>query len=914
MAGNLRDDTMSQVTKDLHKYTIGPDPESEYDAITRLALYICNADSAYITFVSEGQQWIKSSQGLPIPDGVAEKLCHRTLTSEQLFEVPDTMLNGGFPDGPEGSGQPVMRFYAGVPLFTPDGVCIGALCVLGKQPGELTPEQRDALMTLSKEVVSRLELNSKSRQLEETLIKYQDANTMFHSSAEIHCILDEHGTVLKANRALEKILGLRISDCIGKPIWEFLPEDEIRKFANMFNKGLRTGINSFEVETRLVTRTESTCWIGWTISVHNRKWYANGRDITAQKKANEELKQLSLVASKTNNGVVISDSREVFWVNEAFERITGFNIGDLKGKRLGDLLKGSETDESVILNARELTRNKKAFQVDLLAYRKDGKPIWVSIMNSVILNEEGEIEREIELVTDITDRKKAELELKVLSLVASKSSSGVIIRNDKMDIQWVNASIEHMLGYSSGELTGKHLMPLIKGEQTDPDVVRHIEEATKGTRPFNVEVLCYRKDGTPIWLYISHSPITNEEGKLERAVEVLVDVTKKKLAEQELIKTREEAVQLGKAKETLLSVMSHEIRTPLNAVVGMTHLLIDDNPTASQLENLNILKFSAENLMTLINDILDFTKIETGNLTLEKIDVNLKELIAYTLSTFQFKAVEKGIALKSEIDYRVPDLVKGDHTRLYQILINLLGNAVKFTHEGEIKLKLDLISETDRTVEVRFEVADTGIGIPEEKIDSIFDAFTQAGSDTARKFGGTGLGLSITKSLIRLFNSEIQVESQVGVGSKFAFTIQFDRTDEKSSRNLSAAGIELLNAHILVVDDNQINRILAQKVLSKCGVQVDFAENGHLATEKVKSEKYDLVLMDIHMAEMDGLEATRIIRNYPGDYFKKLPVIALTASILSNDLGKISEAGINDFVLKPFTPDTLLEKIRLFLG
>lgn len=913
MAGSFPDDALTEVTKHLHKYTIGPDPETEYDSITRLALYICNADGAIITFMSGGRQWIKSSQGLSMPKALAETLCEHTVSSGKLFEVPDTALDNRFAGDSGRPGEPPLRFYAGMPLFTPDGHCIGALCVVGLQPGELTHEQRDALTTLSKEVVSRLELNSKSRQLEETLIKYQDTNTMFHSSAEIHCILDENGTVLKANQALEKILGHRISDCIGKPIWDFLPEEEIKRFSHILNQGLRAGKKSFEIETQLVTRDNSTCWIGWTISVQNRKWYANGRDITAQKSTNEELKQLSLVASKTNNGVVISDSREVIWVNEAFERITGFNIGDLKGRRLGDLLKGHDTDESVILNARELTRNKKSFQVDLLAYRKDGTPIWVSIMNSVILNDEGEIEREIELVTDITDRKKAELELEVLSLVASKSSSGVIIRNAKMDIQWVNAAIEKMLGYSSGELTGKHLMPLIKGAQTDAQVVRHIEEATRGTKPFNVEVLCYRKDGTPIWLYISHSPITNKEGKLERAVEVLVDVTEKKIAEQELIKTREEAVQLGKAKETLLSVMSHEIRTPLNAVVGMTHLLIDDNPTPSQLENLNILKFSAENLMALINDILDFTKIETGNLTLEKIDVNLKELIAYTLSTFQFKAVEKGIALKSEIDYRVPDLVKGDHTRLYQILINLLGNAVKFTQEGEIKLKLDLVGESDETVDVRFEVSDTGIGIPEDKVDSIFDAFTQAGSDTTRKFGGTGLGLSITKSLIRLFHSDIQVESKVGEGSKFAFTIRFDRTGEKLSGLSAASGKGLLDVSILVVDDNEINRILARKVLSKCGVRVDFAENGRLAVEKVRAREYDLVLMDIHMAGMDGLEATRQIRSNPGEYFKKLPVIALTASIMSNDLGKLSEAGINDFVLKPFTPDTLLEKIKLYL-
>ncbi|HEY0899969.1 MAG TPA: PAS domain-containing protein [Sphingobacteriaceae bacterium] len=913
-SGSSEEALAGESPKALIQYKLGTDPEKEYDAITRLALYICNVRSAFITFFSGNKQWIKSSVGSEVPGEIAQILCHYTVSSEKIFEVPDTHLDPRFASHTSVAGEPHFSFYAGVPLFTPDGYCIGALCVADPNPGELTPEQRDALKTLSEEIVSRLELNSKSKQLEETLRKYQDANTMFHSSAEIHCILDENSIILKANRALEKILGLKIYDCVGKPIWEFLPPEEHYKFSDLINQGLKSGRGFFELETSVITKSKTTRWIGWTIAIHNRKWYANGRDITAQKKTQEDLEQLSLVASKTNNGVVISDSHQVIWVNEAFREITGFTLEDFKGKRLGDLLKGNETDESVILNARELTRKKKSFTVDLLAYRKDGTPIWLSIMNSVILNDEGEIEREIELVTDITDRKKVELELEVLSLVASKSSSGVIIRNQDLDIMWVNPAIEQMLGYSSADLVGKHLMPLLQGEHTDLQVVQKIDQAVAENRPFNLEVQCYKKDRSPIWLYISHTPIINSEGRLERAVEVMVDITEKKIAEQELIKTREEAVQLGKAKETLLSVMSHEIRTPLNAVVGMTHLLIDDNPTPAQLENLNILKFSAENLMALINDILDFTKIETGNLVLEKIDVNLKELVAYTLSTFQFKAVEQGIAIKSEIDYRIPDLVKGDHTRLYQILINLVGNAVKFTSKGEVKVKLELVGETSRTVDVRFEVSDTGIGIPEEKIESIFDAFTQACSDTTRKFGGTGLGLSITKSLIRLFNADIKVDSKEGQGSTFSFTISFERIVELSSSIPAPTKREQLPASILVVDDNQINRILARKVLTKWGVQVDYAENGEIAVEKVRTKKYDLVLMDIHMQGMNGLEATALIRSFEGKYFKHLPIIALTASLLSNDLGKIQQAGINDFVLKPFTPDTLFEKIKLYLN
>jgi len=342
------------------------------------------------------------------------------------------------------------------------------------------------------------------------------------------------------------------------------------------------------------------------------------------------------------------------------------------------------------------------------------------------------------------------------------------------------------------------------------ELLKRARQQAADCKPSNIELLSYKKDGTQIWLSISNTPTFNKDGSLDQQVEIINDISERKLAEQELIKTREEALQLSKAKETFLSVMSHEIRTPLNAVIGMSYILMDDNPTESQTENLKILGFSAQNLLNLINDVLDFTKIQTGNMVLESVDVNLKELVAQTLNSLQFKTAEKHVVLKSEIDYRIPANVIGDNTRLYQILINLLGNAVKFTEKGEVKLKLDLVDENKKFVKVRFEVSDTGIGIPADKIDDIFNSYTQASTDTTRKYGGTGLGLAITKSLIELHNSEISVKSELGKGSAFSFIIQFDRSTTSAVSVDNKTPLQQLTGLVLVVDDNEINRLLDQ--------------------------------------------------------------------------------------------------------
>jgi CheY-like chemotaxis protein len=310
--------------------------------------------------------------------------------------------------------------------------------------------------------------------------------------------------------------------------------------------------------------------------------------------------------------------------------------------------------------------------------------------------------------------------------------------------------------------------------------------------------------------------------------------------------------------------------------------------------------------------VLDFTKIETGNIELEKADVNLREMVHRIISSMRYKAAEKDIYLQPDIDATLPTFVIADSARLIQILLNLVSNAIKFTDTGGITIGLKVLDESSNNIRIRFEVADTGIGIAEDKLGTIFESFKQAEADTTRKYGGTGLGLAISKRLVELHDSRINVESVRGRGSTFSFVITFNKADSPTISAESKMEIGL-SLSVLVVDDNQINRILVNKVLQKWGTRVDFAENGQQALDKIMATKgYDVVLMDVHMPIMGGLEATQILRAEADPYFKQLPIVALTASMLSNEVNQMTDAGMNDFILKPFDPKTLYDKLARY--
>jgi len=387
-----------------------------------------------------------------------------------------------------------------------------------------------------------------------------------------------------------------------------------------------------------------------------------------------------------------------------------------------------------------------------------------------------------------------------------------------------------------------------------------------------------------------------------------------------MLKDKEIAEHKANVKTKFLSTMSHEIRTPMNAVIGLSNILIQENPRKDQLENLQTLKFSADMLLALINDILDFSKIEAGKITFEQINFNLHSLVRNINQSISIRAKDKEIALKVDIDPSIPRFVISDPVRLSQILTNLIGNAIKFTTKGSVTIKLSPLQQAEGNTIIRFEVIDTGIGIPKDKFATIFRSFSQADTATTRKYGGTGLGLSITKRLLELQNSKIRLKSEVGKGSTFYFDLQLaiGETEagpasfsEQGDATLSTHGLK--GAEVLLVEDNRINVIVASKFLKKWGIKVDVAENGQIAVDKLKERDYHAVLMDLDMPVLDGYEATRIIRQFSDPRFQTLPIIALSASALADFRLKAFDAGMNEFVTKPFDPADLHATLRKFI-
>lgn len=392
-------------------------------------------------------------------------------------------------------------------------------------------------------------------------------------------------------------------------------------------------------------------------------------------------------------------------------------------------------------------------------------------------------------------------------------------------------------------------------------------------------------------------------------------VLEKEVLNRQLETAVREANQAASARADFLSTMSHELRTPLNSVIGMTELLLNMPYTKEQEENLRIVNFSAMNLSMLINDILDFSKLDSNKLELEEIAVDLDGLLNEICSGMRFQAKKKGVGLRVDID----EAIKGkyfitDPTRLTQIIYNLIGNAIKFTQAGEVSLVLRATALDDNSVSVRFSVSDTGIGIPQDKQDIIFEAFAQASSSTTRNFGGTGLGLAIVKRLLLLFDSDIYLRSEEGKGSEFYFTLTL-KAGSKSEAVPGAEKDEDYDIHelkILVAEDNPVNSLLIKKIFLNWKNEPVFAENGSEVIELLRNSEFDVILMDIHMPVLDGYETSRLIRRMPDVSKARTPIIALTASVSTELLYKIKEAGIDDFVSKPFNSKELYSRLARF--
>ncbi len=731
------------------------------------------------------------------------------------------------------------------------------------------------------------------------------------------------GTITNWNQGAERMYGYTASEVLGRHISLLTPPENADDLKKIFAR-IRAGERVEHLEAVRIRKDGQLIDVSLTISpIKDIQGHIIGvstiaRDITKQKQADAELRKLSRAVQESPATVVITDTQgNIEYVNPKFTQVTGYSPEEAIGQNPRILKSGETTPEEYKVLWDTITSGGE-WRGFFHNKKKNGELYWESASISPIKDPNGVITNFIAVKEDITAIKEAQDELAKLSLVASKTDNAVIITDQEGLVEWVNDGFTRMTDYTLPEVIGKKPGPILQGPMTDPETVKRIRALLKKQEPFTEEILNYHKDGRPYWVSLDITPILNDRGEVVRFISIQRDITPWKEAGEALRQAKEAADAANRAKSDFLASMSHEIRTPMNAIIGMADLLGETPLTQEQHQYVEVFRSAGETLLMLINDILDLSKVEAGQITLESIDFDLREIVEKVCEVMAFKAHQKGLELACRIMPEVPTQLVGDPVRVRQTLTNLVGNAIKFTEAGEVVVEVKIASEdqcpedlADRCP-VTFVVKDTGIGVSPEKLGAIFEKFTQADATITRKYGGTGLGLAISKHLVELMGGRLQVQSQVGQGSTFWFTIPFARQVEPRGKpRLTPA--DLQNLSILVVDDNATNRLILREILTGWGAQVSEAGNGTEGLEALNQAQkvghpFRLVLLDGRMPQMDGFGVAEAIKKDSG--LSGMTVMMLTSDARSGDLTRAQNLGIASYLVKPVKRSDLREAIN----
>ncbi|MEN9522970.1 MAG: hypothetical protein RL065_1347 [Bacteroidota bacterium] len=698
------------------------------------------------------------------------------------------------------------------------------------------------------------------------------------------------------------------------------------------NELYRSGIeNIHSLEYRLVHRDGTIKWVmdrGGVIEYDENKKplriIGTLTDITHLKQVENELSnsanRLSYLISNMQEGILVGDTNgnvvlsniefcKLFGIDASPEALVGYSCtkGAQQGKHLF-----AEPDKFVermfeLVAKREIFLAEELTLADGKIYLRDYIPIFIN----------DEYNGHLWKYTDITEQKRADTVLrlseeKYRNMIANMNL-GLIEVDLNETIQFANQSFCEMSGYQIDELIGNNSNILIHEDSIDT-LKNKIEKRHLGDSDA-YEMKMKNKHGDIKWWLLSGAPKYNDKGEMIGSIGIHLDITEQKLMEEDLIVARELAEQSAKAKEVFLANMSHEIRTPMNAIMGMSKQLQKTSLNDKQKSLLNIINSASENLLVVINDVLDISKIEAGKLTIETIGFNLKDVVQRAISVMSHKFEEKGLSILFTYDEKIEKVLKGDPYRMNQVLLNLLSNAVKFTEKGGVKINCSLeVQVKNKAQNICIKVIDSGIGMDKQFLNNLFQKFIQEDKSVARKYGGSGLGMTICKQLIELMNGSIEVESIKNEGTTITLNLPFDIGFEKDLLidNYVETNHDILNGKsILLVEDNEMNRLVACEALSHYQVNITEAENGLEAIEWLNKRPFDLILMDIQMPELDGLEATQIIRK---ELACNTPIIALTANAIKGESDKCIEMGMNDFISKPFEEEDLVRIMSKWLN
>ncbi|MEQ9441076.1 MAG: CheR family methyltransferase [Cyclobacteriaceae bacterium] len=780
---------------------------------------------------------------------------------------------------------------------------------------------REELQSMNEELVT---LNQENRHKVEELSQLSSDLQNFLTATHIATIfLDRQFRILRFTPQVSELFHVRLTDR-GRPLFEITH----RLGYQNLQQDARQVLNKLVPIEREVQNEQGKWYLMRVLPYRSTDDHIEGVvitfvDITSRKQSEEAMRE-----SAEQYRALIEASAQMVWTTDATGKViedsatwrafTGQTFQDWKGD---GWLKAVHPDDLPQIRSewQQAVRTESGFEATLRMHHQSGKWRWATMRAVPLKNADDILRGWVGMNTDVTERIEAEEALRKseehLRLIMESAIDFVIFTMDldRKVTAW-NAGAERITGYTKEVMLGElaDLLFVPEDRETEPALEMN---AVKVKGHAESKGWHLRKDGRRFWGSGYVMPLLQENGQVRGYLKIITDSTGQMQMSNSLWEAKEAAERAANAKEEFLAHMSHEIRTPLNAVVGLSGLLLKQHPREDQLENLETLKFSAESLKMLVNDILDFSKIQAGKVMVEETNIRLKDLLYSLKKAHQNWAEEQGTSLQFQVDELIPEVVRTDSLKLSQVLNNLLSNALKFTKAGAVVVNVSL-DQQDKGGEVRwikFSVSDTGVGIPADKLETIFDTFTQADVSTVRNYGGTGLGLSITKLLLELMGSQINVESEVGKGASFYFTVPM----RQGSANVVSAEeweqppgmqAQLLTLKVLMVEDAHTNRMMLRQLLKKWWQLVpDEAEDGRQALDMVRQKQYDIILLDVRMPVMDGYQAARAMRALPN--YVQIPILALTADTVQ-EVEKHPEAALfTDVLIKPLDSADLQEKI-----